>query len=453
MLFREDRQRLGRVVLWVMLALLLVALLVVALRPPRFLTALFDFERMAVDESRLQKLQAAALAPAPAPSGADDWPQWRGPRRDGISLEPIRTDWPSDGPPVLWRAKAGRGFSSLAIAAGRIYTMVQEGGDEAVVCWNADDGKERWRRRYAAPFAKGYPGPRATPTVVGDKVYTIGVTGMFHCLNADSGEVVWNVDLVNSYGAVMPEWGIACSPLVDGERIFAIVGGTNGNGVVAFDRHTGKPVWNALNDSAGYSSPMLATLAGSRQLLCLTGKALVGLSPDDGTEYWRYPWNTQYDVNAATPTVAGDYVFISSDYGKGCALLEIVDEGGKPRAQRVYEHNRMRNHFCTSILYKDHLYGFDNDMLACMEFRTGKMRWTQRGFGKGSLLLADDHLIVLSERGKLALSAASPEAFQEKAAFNAIATAGPCWTLPVVHKGHLYLRGEEELICFDVRKK
>ena len=452
MLDREDRQRTGRALLWLMLALLIVAVIALALRPPPFLSALFDVEHVDVDESRLQKLQTAPLPAPPAPAETNDWPQWRGPRRDGISLETIRTDWPEGGPPVLWQAKSGRGFSSFAISGGRLYTLLQDGANEAVVCWNAESGAEVWRRSYAASFAKGYPGPRATPTIAGGKVYTIGVTGMFHCLDAGNGEIAWSIDLVKDFAAFMPEWGIACSPLVDGERVFVIVGGKDGNGGVAFDRHTGKKVWGALEDISGYSSPMLATLAGKRTLVCFTGKAVVGLAADDGTLYWRYEWTTQYDVNAATPIIAGDYVFISSNYGKGCALLEIVDEGGTLQARRVYQHNRMRNHFCTSILYKDHLYGFDDDMLACMEFRTGKVRWKQRGFGKGSLLLADDQLIVLSDRGKLALAAASPEAYQQKATFQAITASGPCWTLPVVHGGRLYLRGEEELICFDVRK-
>lgn len=457
MLRHEDRQRCGRALLWVMLVLLVIAAVIVALRPPGFITQLFDFEHYASDQTRLEKLRTAELAAAApmtsAPGPATDWPQWRGPRSDGIAPESIRTDWPAEGLPVLWRAKVGRGYSSLAIAGGRAYTLMQEEGDEIVVCWDAESGAEQWRRRYPAPFPKGYPGPRATPSVVAGKVYTLGATGKLHCLNAANGDVEWHVDLVKEYGARMPEWGIACSPLVDGDKVFVIVGGSKGNGIAAFDRVSGKVLWTALDDIAGYSSPILATLAEKRQLVAFTGKALVGLSPEDGSEYWRYPWDTKFDVNAATPIVAGNYVFISSNYGKGCALVEITSDAGNLQAQRVYEHNRMRNHFATSILYKDHIYGFDDDLFACMDLRTGRPCWKQRGFGKGSVLMAGEHLIVLGDRGKLALVVPSGEKFEQKAAFQALPAtmAGPSWTVPVVANGRLYVRGDEELICYDVR--
>ena len=212
-------------------------------------------------------------------------------------------------------------------------------------------------------------------------------------------------------------------------------------------------MWSALNDRGGYSSPVAATIAGVPQIVFLTAERLVGLSPRDGTLYWEYSWQTSYDCNIATPVLLGDFIFISSGYGKGCAALKVHTDGnGHWQAECVYEHNQMSNHFSSCVAHKDHLYGFhDPGLLTCMDFRTGMVKWTQRGFDKGSLMIADGNLIILGENGKLAVAETSSEGYRQKAAYP-LFRGQKCWTVPVLAHGRLYVRGEEEVVCLDLRQ-
>jgi outer membrane protein assembly factor BamB len=415
--------------------------------------------RATADPNLAAELEQATLLDEPAPP--DDWPQWRGPRREGVSAESdLLTAWPPGGPPVLWRVKGGEGYSSLAVADGRVTTLVQDGNGEAVVCWDADTGRELWRFPYPARYTTGNgSGPRSTPTVDGDRVYTVGATGLFHCLEAATGKQLWEHDLLRETGAANLQWGVSFSPLVHGDLVITNPGGKGGRSVVAFDKQDGKRVWQALDNPAGYSSPIAVTAGGIPQVIVFTGDALVSLAPDDGQLYWSYPWTTSFGVNAATPIFfrarSGertlDYLFISSGYGKGCAVLKVVLEGGRACVRMVYENNRMRNHFSSSVRVGDHFYGLDEDRLTCMEVRTGKVAWQERGFGKGALIAAGRHLLVLGETGTLALVEAAPDAYRELARFEVF--EGRCWTAPALAHGRLYLRDEKEVVCLDLRKK
>jgi outer membrane protein assembly factor BamB len=229
-------------------------------------------------------------------------------------------------------------------------------------------------------------------------------------------------------------------------------GGASGSSVAALDKRTGRVVWQGLDDAPGYSSPIAATLAGRHQVVFFTGDAVAGVDPADGRLLWRYPWETNYNCNIATPIVAGDYVYASSDYGKGCALLKITAGANQFSAERVYENNKMRNHFSTSVLVGRHVYGFDESgYLVCMDFASGQVPWKERGFNKGSLLAVGGQLIVLGENGKLALVEATPTGYHEKASFRA--SQQRCWTMPTLADGRLYVRDESKLTCYDVRKK
>jgi outer membrane protein assembly factor BamB len=296
-------------------------------------------------------------------------------------------------------------------------------------------------------------GPRSTPAVDGDRVYTVGPTGVFHCLRADTGEKLWRHDLLDEFQAQLPQYGVSFSPLVEENLVYVLPGGPDRGAVAAFDKYSGALVWRALDDPVGYSSPVMVTAAGMRQLLVFTNTALVGLSPRDGRVWWRYPWETTGGFNIATPVTFENYVLISSAYGKGCALLEIVaNANGPPGVRLVYEHNRMRNYFASSVRYGDHVYGFDNNDLACMDVRSGKICWRERGrpaFNKGSLLIADGHLLVLGESGRLTLAEATPAGYREKAA--AAVSGQKCWTVPVLAGGLLYVRDENHLRCLDLR--
>ena len=253
--------------------------------------------------------------------------------------------------------------------------------------------------------------------------------------------------------------GVCCSPLVEGGLVFANPGGPDGNSIAAFDKKTGELAWTALSDPPGYSSPVAATIGGARQVVFFTGRGPVALSPADGKELWRYPWQNEFEVNAATPVVfqtrdgdhVDDYVFISSGYGKGCVLLHI--QGNERRgftAQRVYKGNQLCSHFASPVLVGSYLYGFNESTLTCLDARTGAVCWKQGGFGKGSLLRTEKYLVVLGERGKLALVEASPEGYKELSRCQPLKTRS--WAMPVLVDGRLYLRDEEKILCLDLRR-
>jgi outer membrane protein assembly factor BamB len=404
------------------------------------------------------------------PTAEEGWPQWRGPRRDGrAASRRLAVEWSRRGPPEKWRVDGGDGYSSLAVVAGRVVTMMRSGDDkqEQIVCWDASTGKELWRQGYETPWpgdrAPDYgPGPRATPTIDrdakrGDRVYTVGVSGLLQCRALDDGRLLWKHDLPNDYQAAWPKWGISGSPLVEGGLLVVSPGGSAG--ALAFDKFTGVEVWKSadLQEAAGYSSPVAATFGKRRQIVALLGKAVAGLDAATGRLLWRYPWPTEFEVNAATPIVYHDeadgrrldYVFITSGYAKGCALLKIVADGeGGFTAQLVFETNRLCSHFGSPVRHGDHVYGFNETKLVCLSLRTGEVRWEKSGFHKGSLLLCGDKLVVLGEMGHLALLEASPDGY--KALAEGRPLQGRCWSMPALADGLLYIRDQARVLCFDL---
>ena len=414
--------------------------------------ALASKDSASADPARVAELQTAKLA-APTIT-THDWPQWRGPNRDGLSRETgLLATWPTDGPRLLWEKPSGEGFSSIAVAQGKAFTMLQENDQEAIVCWDAATGRELWRHRYRAGFRNTYGnGPRATPTIAGDMLFAIGGTGIMTALNISAAQptVAWTKDLLQEFGAGNLNWGTAYSPLVDGELVFVNPGGSAGRSVAALDQRTGAVRWQALDDAAGYGSPMLADCAGQKQVVFFTNTGLAAVAPESGQLLWRFPWVTEFGANITTPIVAGDYVFISSGYGMGCALLKIEKTHSGLAAKLVYKNKRMITPFTTCVLYDDHLYGFNDTTLTCMEFRTGKVTWRQRGFEKGSLTIADGRLYILGEMGTLALAEATPAQYRELSRFTF--AHAKCWTAPVIANGRLYVRNEEKIACYDVRR-
>jgi outer membrane protein assembly factor BamB len=413
----------------------------------------------AFESDRLLHLRDVALPEtASGKAGNSDWPQWRGPKRDGVSQETgLLTACPADSPRILWRAPSGLGYASLAVTGGRVFTVVQDQQiyNEVALCLDANTGATLWKFSY--PCVRIVDdhgiGPRATPTVDGDRVYVLGAGGIFHCLNVSTGALLWRHDLPTEFGEMPPAspayWGHCCSPLVEGRFVIVETRGQRGD-VAAFDKRTGELVWKALDDPAGYSSPIAVTLAGLRQLVFFTGGGLAGLSPDDGEVLWHYRWQTNDECNIATPVAADRYLFISSGYDRGCALLEVsLRSDGIWRAEPVYRHKRMRCHFSSPVLYHAFLYGFDNGLLTCMDFRTGKIQWKERGFAKGSLLVADAKLIVLGENGILAVAEASPQAYRQLFSFQF--SPNRCWSAPVLADGKLYVRDQAEIVCYDLK--
>ena len=380
-----------------------------------------------------------------------DWPQWLGPNRTGISSETgLLTTWATDGPTVVWEKELGEGFSGISVVDGRVYTMFSAGEDEFVICLKEKNGEEIWRFKTGAKFyeRQGGNGPRSQPTVDGERVFVLSAEGWLYALNAKDGKKQWLVDLYDGLGSRVPKFGFSTSPLVEGDLLLLEVGTRQGT-FIALDKTNGAVKWASQRDIVSYSSPIAADIAGIRQVVFVSGEAAVGLSPADGSLYWRFPWHTSYDLNVATPIlVPPDRIFISSGYDHGAALLQISQEGDGLSVKKVWESRGMKNHFGTSLLIGDYIYGFDNAILKCIEAETGKEQWRRRGYGKGTLIYADGQLIILSDKGKLALADASPMNFSEKVSAQVL--SGKCWTPPTLANGKIFVRDMHKIVCMDV---
>ena len=379
-----------------------------------------------------------------------EWAQWRGPNRDGISSETgFLKNWSPEGPKVLWHIPLGDGYSGISIAQGKVYTMFAEGDDEFVICLNASDGVEVWRFRSGTKFTEQRgDGPRSMPTVHGDSVFALGTEGKLYALDAHDGTKLWSHNFVEEFDSKIPTWGFSSSPLIEGDLLIAEAGGKDEKAIVAFDKKSGDVVWANHTDEVGYSSPIPIDFGEVRQIIFLTSKTLLSLAPENGQIYWKYSWPE--GINIATPIfVPDDKIFISASYDKGAVLLRMVADGDKIGIEEVWKSRVMKNHFNSSVLQGDYLYGFDNAILTCIEANTGEEQWQHRGFEKGSLLLADGHLIILGEGGKLALAEVSPNKYIEKARFQLF--DDKCWTVPTLAGGKLYLRNQKEMVCLDLR--
>jgi outer membrane protein assembly factor BamB len=397
-----------------------------------------------------------------AAAWADDWPRWRGPRLDGISRETgLLREWPRGGPRPLWKAELSGGFSSVAIAGGRLVTQTKEKNQEVVLCLDAATGKDLWRYRYACDYGAhptftggGRPqsrtGPRATPAIDGDRVYTLGATGILLCLELKTGKKFWEQNLLKMAAIDCPRHGYCACPLVVGDRIYVHPGGPGGKSVAALDKKDGRVVWQALDDPIGEASPVWAEVHGTAQVIYFTGVGAVGMAAKDGKLLWRYPWKTRYDLNIATPVYADGKVFVSSDYGVGGAVLRLKEKGD---LETVWKSTSMRNHFSTSVLYEGHLYGFSADRLRCVEFATGKVKWDKADLGRGSVLIAGGDLIALGDHGQLVLARATPAKYAPVSRCQVFDKATLTWTVPVVAGGRLFVRSEDALVALDVSEK
>lgn len=392
-------------------------------------------------------LSTAALLLALAQ--ADDWPRWRGPNFDGISKETgWLTQWPADGPKRVWQADVGIGYASMSVSDGRLYVLGNTKEVDTVHALDARTGKVLWKHSYpcSSKDPNNYPGPRCTPTVAQGRVYSVSRHGHLFCLDAATGRVLWSKEFPKDYGADTPRWGFAGSPLAEGDWLICEVGGA-GSSVVAFDLATGKEVWRAGDDTIGYSSIVPFDHDGQRRLAVFSGAGIVLRNARDGAEFWRHPWKTSYDVNAATPLIADGKVFISSGYNKGAALLDFTED----QPVVVWQGRQMRNHVASCVLWQGHLYGFDEGEFKCLEWATGNEKWGERRYGKGSLFAAGDHFIVYSDKGYVAVVQPSATECREIAGFQVLG-GKDTWAVPVLANGFLYCRSQQDLVCLDVRQ-
>jgi outer membrane protein assembly factor BamB len=381
-----------------------------------------------------------------------NWPQWRGPNRDGISKETgLLKQWPADGPALAWKAKgAGTGYSSFAISNGKLYTMGLRGDREFVIAFDVATGKEAWATAHGGAFRNDRgDGPRGTPTVDGDRVYSLGGNGDLSAIDARTGKLIWTKNVLSEFGGENITWGISESPLVLGDKLLVNPGGS-GASIVALKKSDGSVIWKSQSDRAGYSSAIPLTLNGLTQVVFFTGRRAVGLNATDGRLLWEYAKPSNRVANAATPIARGNRVFISSDYGTGGGVVEIKPDN---TAQEIWFSNDMRNHHSSSVLIGDYLYGFSSSILTAMKFDTGEIAWRDRSVGKGSLVFADGHLYCFSENGVVGLVEATPAGYKEKGRFRIQQDSLPTWSHPVVAGGRLYLRDQDTIYAYDVKEK
>lgn len=380
------------------------------------------------------------------------WPDFRGPLRDGRYTEtPIRTAWPEGGLPQLWKQPVGGGYASFVVAGGRAFTIEQRRSQEVVTAYDVTTGREIWTHGWDGEFSEsmGGDGPRTTPTYHEGRIYALGALGELHCLNARTGALVWRRNILEDNDAPNLSWGMAASPLIVDDKVIVLPGGSPGQSVVAYDKTTGEPIWKTLDDAQAYTSPMLVTLGGVRQILVVSALRIVGLTPQDGALLWEHPWTTMNGINVAQPLVFDDRVFLSAGYGHGAALLEVTRAGDRLAPRVLWESPRMKNKFSSSVLHDGFIYGLDESILACVDAATGDLKWKGGRYGYGQILLAGDHVIVLSEDGDVALVRATPERHQEVARFAAI--DGKTWNHPVIADGRLLVRNLQQMAAFDIR--
>jgi outer membrane protein assembly factor BamB len=412
----------------------------------------FDNGSGLADTPAVEAASASDSVDTPGDSGqTSSWPGFRGHDRTGVYREPIRVSW--EGLAPLWKKPIGGGRSSLAVAGGRAFTLEQRQRNEVVVAYDVMTGRELWTNAWPERFSQwmgGGEGPRSTPTWSDGFVFALGARGELRCLDASTGQVVWRTNILQDTGAENLRWGMAGSPLVAGDAVIVLPGGPDGRSVAAYDRRTGKRLWAALDDKQAYTSPMQVTLLGVPQFLVVSGERLVGLSLDRRDVLWEFPWTTDHGITVAQPIVIGDNrVFYSSGYGSGAVVVEVTKEGDRFGVRQVWRNIFMKNRMSSSVLHEGFIYGLDEGILVCLDATTGMRKWKNGRYGHGQMLLAGDHIVVVTEDGELVLIAPDPEKLQELARVPAI--EGETWNVPAVADGILLVRNTQEMAAFDLR--
>jgi outer membrane protein assembly factor BamB len=392
---------------------------------------------------------------------AADWPQFLGPNRNGISTETgLIETWPEGGPKEVWRVAGGVGMSGLAIKEGKLLTLVQRDGQQWVVALEAKTGKELWHTPLGSEYENQMGnGPRATPTISGDRAFVFSGEGNLAAIGLEGGKLLWSHNVVKELKGKEADYGMACSPLIVGDNVIVIAGG-DGAAVAAYNAKSGELAWTAGDDPAGYSSPTLLKLGGKDQIVAYTGASAIGVAPSTGDLLWRYPYETDFHCNIATPLAVDGKVFISSGENHGSALLTLKPAGKTFDVAEAWTsqgaQSVLRNEWQTSILLDGHLYGFDNvgsagpvTHLTCIIAATGKRAWQQVRFGKGNLIAADGKLFISTMKGELVVVRASPEKYDE---IGRAPVIGSTRQAPALANGLLFLRDDREIVCLDVRR-
>ncbi|HYG75516.1 MAG TPA: PQQ-binding-like beta-propeller repeat protein [Planctomycetota bacterium] len=408
----------------------------------------------------LRTLLLLVLINISAFGGEGDWPQWRGPKRDGLSTETgLLKQWPAAGPPLAWRATGvGAGFSSVSVSGGKVFTMGDVQGNSCIIALDLS-GKVLWTAKVGGVGGGGgYPGTRCTPAISGDVVIGMSQYGEIVCVHGKTGAEVWRKHMEKDFGGkMMSGWGYSESPLIDGELVILTPGGPKGT-VLALKKTTGELVWRTADykDAAAYSSVVPAEIGGVPQYLQLTGQSVAGIGAKDGKLLWRADRAGATAV-ISTPIYHEGLVYVTSGYGVGCNAFAVKAENGAFSTNQIYANKSMKNHHGGVIRVGDHVYGFnDSGGWTCMELKTGNVAWSDKGVGKGAIAYADGHLYMRGESGpgSIALVEATPAAYKEKGRFDPPdRSKAHSWAHPVIAGGKLYIRDQDVLLCYDVKAK
>ena len=392
-----------------------------------------------------------------AAAGASDWPQFLGPNRDGVYTgDDLADAWPAAGPPQVWERPVGEGFSNPVVANGRVILFHREGDQDVVEALDAETGREIWSFSYPTNYRDNFgfsEGPRASPVVVAGQVYTFGAQGMLHCLQFVSGRKIWSLDTHREFGVRQGFFGASGTPLVEGPRIFLNVGGSDGSGLIALDKDTGHLLWKTGSDEASYASPVTAQLGGQQAILFFTRTGLVAARPRTGEILLQHRWRarSRNSVNAATPIVVDDAVFLSTSYGTGATVVRLEADG----VQTLWASDEvLTNHYATSVQKDGVLYGFHgrqeySPSFRAVEWKTGKVRWSEDRFGGGSVMIAGDRLLIQRENGELVMAAATPERFEVIS--RAQILQGTVRAYAALADGLYYVRNRDTLVCVNLK--
>jgi outer membrane protein assembly factor BamB len=386
-----------------------------------------------------------------------DFPRYRGLNADGVVLlRTLDTDWNARSPTPLWKHRCGGGYAGFAVAGNVAVTIEQRHEKEAIVCWDRATGKQRWVYEYPDLFHRnelmGGDGPRATPTIDNGDVFSLGANGRLVCLDGANGKEKWTADILKDNGAENIDWGMSGSPLVVGNLVIVNPGinlkNNVGHALAAYDRATGKTVWQSGEHAAAYSSPQLATVAGVDQILLFDAGGLAGHDPKTGKELWRQEWTTMVNMNIIQPVViGGDRILIASE-PTGCAMVQVRHDQDRFTAELLWKNRKIGMKFSNPIAANGFIYGLSYEKLVCLDQETGKLRWKGDEYGAGQLLVVGGVLLVTSESGEVALVAAQPDAFHEFAKMDVL--GGKTWNTPALAGNQLFLRNHKEMTCLEL---
>ncbi|MDQ2856474.1 MAG: PQQ-like beta-propeller repeat protein [Acidobacteriota bacterium] len=415
--------------------------------------------RMTLSLAILFVTAGLALAQAPQAANTADWAQWGGPHRDFKSdATGLAASWPVAGPRRLWSRELGDGYSAIAAAGDRLYTMYRSGEQDVVVALDAATGKTLWEYRYDAPFTKDYeleqgPGPRSMPLVVGAQVYAAGATGKLHCLDKQSGKMIWSHDLVQEFSGTVRVRGYSCNPIAYKNTVIMMVGGA-GHALVAFNQKDGAVVWKKQDFLNSYSSPLLIKVDGQEQLVALMFDDIIGVDPNNGDLLWSHPHKTDSGVNVSMPVWGDDnLLFCSSGYTGGSQVIKLTRSGNKTTVEQVWANKLMRIHFGNAIRVGNYVYASSGDFgpapFTAIDVQTGQVVWRNRVMARSTLVLADKRFILLDEDGNLALATPTPEGLTINSRFELLTSNA--WTVPTLAGTTLYVRDRKSVMALDLK--